>query len=774
MEAMSRSDWCLLWEPAPASPHASFYVHSFVLKNNFEPLSGLPLSTHQSPCAVTMVTSFLDRVRKQTIFTRVHPLPSAGPLAGKGNGLEIATARAPPTANIIACRNNIDVFVARDNIIRCGSFTSSACNYRILAHRHASFDIEHLVLNKQGSLLAAVGRHDVVICSLPSSLKCGEGEATIPTRSHRLQIEGSVVQVLWQPSMANDSCIVVLTTTKLVCFDITISTVQPQTVVNLQQLDAPVALISFGNAETLSGALSLYCVTEKGAVYAVFPFVHPAASLVTTQALLNQLAAEVASDSEFVANLQAQLQAPIKPRKVAGQYVLQAGVPHVGSLQGPLVELEGEGQYHIRSIRGAEGLTVLATAVLTASAVFVETLCQLEPLSLQWGAAARRLLHVTHGYKRPTRGFGFVDDSDDEPQDTVVARLSKITCDQIQLPHQRCVYVAELTADKFAIKCDCGFLLADTTNWHIPTRTAAPEVAYELYRVSDVVGFTAACDTITEEGTFLLSLDSNDQLHTRAVARGAELPTYEHLTPTSLEEPIATPTLSTPFEELQIELQSISDKVRQNPIKSSVPAGTINPSDATHLQTLSSVSIQVMGHVSEFTQFAIDLKLRLTTQLNSLRDNIATLNKVKLTLERPLDLEETDQKIVELTARQDSISKRLDTLCNRGFDTVQKLQTHQDLPLSKAEHEWFKELNSTAALVTGGLKSTNQELEHQVRKLVDEAEVENVAANLDSLRINQRVEKAKRWLEREAYMMALARAKLQSISGKLPMRADVK
>lgn len=721
-----------------------------------------------------MVTPFLDRVRKQTVFTRAQPsLPSSGLLMGEEAGSEIAIARAVP-ANIIACRNNIDVFVARDNIIRCGSFNSAACNYRILAHRHATFGIEHLVLNKRGSLLAAVGRHDVVICTLPSSLNCGEGEATIPAKSHRLQIDDTVVQVLWQPSIATDSCIVVLTTTKLLCFDITISTVQPQTVVDLQQLDAPVALISFGNADTLSGALSLYCVTEKGAVYAIFPFVHPAATVATTQALVNQLAAEVGSDSEFVANLQAQLQAPIKPRRVAGQYVLQAGVPHVGSLQGPLIKLEGVGQYHIRSIRGTDGLTVLATAVPTASAVFVETLCQLEPLSLQWGATARRVPHSTHGYKRPTRGFGFVDDSDDEAHDTLVARLSKITCDQIQLPHQRSVCIAELAADKFAIKCDSGFLLADTTKWHIPTRTAAAEVAYEFYRVPGVVGFTAVCDTITEEGTFLLSLDRSGQLHTKAVARGADLPTYERQIPAPLEEPIASPTLSTPFEELQIELQSISDKVHQNPLKSSVPAGTINPSDAAHLQDLNSVSLQVMGHVSEFTQFAIDLKLRLTTQLNMLRDNIATLNKMKLTLEGPLDLEETDKKIVELTARQDSIDERLDSLCNRGFGTVQKLQTHQDLPLSKAEHEWFKELNSTAALVTGGLKSTNQELEHQVRKLVDEAEVEDVSAKLDSLRINQRVEKAKRWLEREAYMMALARAKLQSISSKLPMRTDVK
>lgn len=215
--------------------------------------------------------NFIDKVSNQKIFQSFESL------------VPYETKSCLISQNKLVCRNNLELFYANDNLIRCCTIDSYNDSYKVVESDLIDFEIKSLEINSSGTLLAAIGENDIVVVSLPSTIVSSQ-LPTISVHEYKLnEIEGMVKKVLWQPAIAGDCCLVVLNDKSQVkAYNLSLSTFQPQISISLKSKnefkDQDAASISFGSSDYLCGSLTLYIASDKN-IFALFPFIHKYAKI---------------------------------------------------------------------------------------------------------------------------------------------------------------------------------------------------------------------------------------------------------------------------------------------------------------------------------------------------------------------------------------------------------------------------------------------------------------------------------------------------------------
>ncbi|EGW30562.1 uncharacterized protein SPAPADRAFT_157762 [Spathaspora passalidarum NRRL Y-27907] len=190
--------------------------------------------------------------------------------------------------NLLAIRNDRDLYYSVRNIMRCCDISKGNTNYQLLAHdvSSAGMDVIALEMNSSGTLLALIGdAARLEVLALPD----GSTSNSIYLKSATYRISGSnkgITKVLWQSVVANDSMLVVLDSDdQIKGYDLTKSLEIPQVEVNMKEVlaaDEKTTSMSFGSDKSLTGALTLYVSTSKGNIFAVYPFISKTCNLAVT------------------------------------------------------------------------------------------------------------------------------------------------------------------------------------------------------------------------------------------------------------------------------------------------------------------------------------------------------------------------------------------------------------------------------------------------------------------------------------------------------------
>lgn len=208
---------------------------------------------------------FIDKVSNQKIFQSLR------------SSVSYQSKPCLISQNKLVCRNNLELFYANDNLIRCCTINNYNDSYKVLESNLIDFRIESLEINSSGTLLAAVGENNIVVVSLPSTIVSSQ-LPTISVQEYKLnKIGGLVRKVLWQPAIAGDCCLVVLNDkSQIKAYNLSLSTFEPQISIPLKNnnefKDEEATSISFGSSDYLCGSLTLYIASDKN-IFALFPFI---------------------------------------------------------------------------------------------------------------------------------------------------------------------------------------------------------------------------------------------------------------------------------------------------------------------------------------------------------------------------------------------------------------------------------------------------------------------------------------------------------------------
>lgn len=202
--------------------------------------------------------------------------------------------------NKLVCRNNLDLFFANENLVRCCTINPKYTNFRLLDNKYDDFKIRSLEMNSLGSLMAIIGDTELVVVSLPTSLTASNS-SLLQVKSYKIHgLEGYIKKVVWQSIVANDCCFVVLNDkSQIKSYDLSLSSHEPQLSIDLNKENAfkgeSALSISFGSEANLSGSLTLYVAASSSNVFAIYPFIHKQGSIATTKSNVQDLLEESTS-----------------------------------------------------------------------------------------------------------------------------------------------------------------------------------------------------------------------------------------------------------------------------------------------------------------------------------------------------------------------------------------------------------------------------------------------------------------------------------------------
>lgn len=403
--------------------------------------------------------ALVDDLRHQAIFTPLWESQDIEPITTATGGYDR-----------VAVRNSRDVFYAQRLMVRCCTLGSDLTKYHLLVSDSPSlalFKIEGISLNRRGSLLAVYGTSTVQLFHLPESLPLvvagadSQSGAEIPVLVFEATLDTPLIKFVWHPLIAGNGVFVTLTEDQMVSvFDLRVS---PKPVLQVDLKQEPrlerqrAVLIGFGSNTNLSGALTLYILTELGAVFAIYPLLPPNATIATTinaVELAYADAVDVASDvahrfatsptdsylKKSVIRQQAffqQLLSDSQLPNVVSETVDPLSPPQVWLhspvdpnskpiIQGPIGHVEGDKFFDIAPIYNNSEYAFVAALGQKKGNNHCSYLAQLAPLICVWHEPQDSDDHLkikrspkphpsldatVPTYRRPRRGLGFVNSS---------------------------------------------------------------------------------------------------------------------------------------------------------------------------------------------------------------------------------------------------------------------------------------------------------------------------------------------------------------------------
>ena len=777
----------------------------------------------------------VDDLRHQAIFTPLWATIDEEPAATTTGGY-----------SRVAVRNSRDVFYAKRLMVRCCTLGSGVSKYNLLVSDAPSltlFQIEGISLNRRGTLLAVYGMSTVQLFHLPESLPLvvpdadGKAAAEIPVLVFETKLESPLVKFIWHPLIAGDGVFVTLTEDqKVSVFDLRVLS-KPVLQVDLKQeprLESHRAvLIGFGSKTNLTGALTLYILTELGSVFAIYPFLPPNTTIVTTAKALEQAyadAVDVVGDiteqfptsttdsylKKSVIRQQAFFQQLLTDSQRPGvvsetlypgsppQVRLQSPIDPASKpiIQGPIAHIEGENFYDIEAIYDNSEYAFLAALSQKQGKNHCTYLAQLAPLVCVWNEPNDNDDHLkvkrpsgprpsldanVPAYRRPRRGFGFVNSSAIVDQKLELFKqeishwvdeywqLSTVVSEPVAVSGDARIVTSPAIQGRIWFRRPNGVVEANIDDWmrkftwQLASNEQVDVASYKSeYKVLDTTagidGLAVVSDTVMRTGLVVAVVHGNTgqlTIHEIVLEKPQKRLINDSL-PNTKPQPKVASTPDTTITELIAGVKALENvpDIRRKIVGVDIHQHLIGnkPLEATSIALEAAVTA-----TAKFNQVAIQLHHILTIEIDKLHKQLATLNKISPSQ----DIGATKERVEAVCLRQEELLERYKQLKDRLFDNVRRATATQQLPLSQQEKQWFAEINK----YTSEIGSDNSKLTALVELLSTEVRnVLDLLNNRSSDQLTTTYENAKHvkrlhlWLDEEGKSIDALRAQIEQLS----------
>lgn len=375
----------------------------------------------------------------------------------------------------IAIKDDSQVFVSFQNVIKAVNIHSQNASIVVNADS-AKFIVNQLVLNKDSSLLASVGSHDICVYDVQLNPDF-QGKNLFPLRlfAGSLKTTTSIKSVLWHPASGLNSELVILTQDKILLYDLVMSKNVPVLTIDFKNYpvlkEAGVLSIAFGSSAHFAGSMTLYLSTSTGDIYAIYPFLYLGSKISGTKAAASRFVSEwdatmdsidgILPDSgdfeearhplnhqaNFVGSIRLQLEDSLRLEALGSQVFSWSPNFHVidYKLAGPLASMGPNAK--ILGVCSNDKFSILAAFLSESGKTTIKTYAQINPIVLSFNTASlqeplpeapplapkpERIV-----YKKLNKGFGYQEVLD-----------STSASNMLQYKAEMKVYKAKLFAHK--------------------------------------------------------------------------------------------------------------------------------------------------------------------------------------------------------------------------------------------------------------------------------------------------------------------------------------
>lgn len=671
-----------------------------------------------------------------------------------------------------AVRNGDEVFFAHGSLIRYYSL-SKETKYKVLDTGNIDFDIEGLVLNSSGTLLAAFSTSKIVVVSVSASQFNSSDGDTVRVKSFVVGngVYGNnaeIKELLWNSISRYDSTIVVLSSDGIIrTFDLRTSPDQPESIYEVSSfnknkiglaansIENPVSMC-FGPKGDLSSALSLYILNEDGDIFTIYPFMpkeiavprelieglfNESLLLSNTENARTKLSA--GQQLRFVTGLWNQL--PTSKKEIRGTSelcVLTNEKVNDFFIQGPFSvqpfpnALYDDYGVNITSMNfGIFNLLIVSFAKHGVIALSLDS-----ELTMKWNID------------------GQIDDLNIDEEDSVptLSAIEHINFGT-NLPSNLKKDAGKLVA--FAQSGSNAFKI-DFSKWE----NFSNEAIYE----SHIDSITETLHTSKLEGAkveLVLQLQPKEYLQgvlhlndgdgakdtilvtskrTQGCLENYQIKEQYNFKKNDTTNAIYDSLLKSPYDEIMALMKPISS-IKITPQEN---RGTVISADDYFLGELNNASEQALKYIVEFHKLGLSMNTRLISQKKELERQLRKLhdtNEMSKTLKE--SIVKNKSFCTDVSERQERINKRFNDLSS-------KLQKSVDLPLSTKEKTWFKEVKDLTLFFNRGVKQSS-EIKHQLSYISSELQTkahssatpDNITDNQDWDELNRIIKEGKLLLE---------------------------
>lgn len=393
-------------------------------------------------------------------------------------------------------------------------------------------------------------------------------------------------------------------------------------------------------------------------------------------------------------------------------------------------------------------------------------------------------------YAKPSRGFGFVvlsdseEDAHDDEYDLLLAiynehlglhnlklklieyfrqnysSLSTIAVELSDIHYKlpKHLTLQNLDESHFLVAADGDALICDTseaTASILASEDTAFEVKYRKFSTAGASAYAFVRDVIEGSGTYVVALSEHNPATVFQVENfsspSTALPSVEETKSKLLKNTDTFKKADSiiPAEELQIVLSGASKMLPK--------LAGFDLTSVTYLEKVHQLTLTVGQNISNLTKFMVMLQAKIAIQAEELSLQTQDLDSAFASIEDALKILDNEERIEKLKLRQESLLKRQESLHTKFFERFEKHKASLELPISKAEKEWFKEINEINKVISVGdeekpsIISVHEKLEKQVKSLLQKEQTpeDDMGARFRNLHLGADVAKLKNILIKE-------------------------
>lgn len=735
---------------------------------------------------------------------------------------------------LVAVKKNNVVFTAMANVVKAAPISPKTKFYKIIKLAGPETDVKTLLLCPSQRYLTVVGEKSISVVDTNEISFADHSTALAEPFSFDLgKFKDPVQCVQWHPAAARHSEIVVLTSRQILVFDVMCSFSTPVLVLDLASfpdLDGKnVVSMAFGSADSFSGSITLYINTACGLIYAIFPFLCKGSLFRTSALQISQFYLEtqealssvsdsfppivinknprveaLASQLSFAESLQQNLTVSMgKELAISGDVTLDYAEPSFGyEIQGPVAKTGKNAT--IVQVASNDKVSLLASVHSTATGNSkIEYYGQFQPLVMGMKKIqdnfhkptepqSKVVVPKEESYVKPARGFGYVveSDSDDEDNSAFEAamkayheeleiynlnvklskhfsdnfgNLTKMASDSTKISGNP---IISSEGEKLLLASGGTLLvgsLGESTASLFLSLAGLFEPTYDTFDISPDTTSVALCeDTIGHSGSFVISCSPKDKVYVRQIVSNEVKITKKE----APEEFLPTPPVPSyvPADELRLRL----DK--------SLSIGELKNFNLESIDTLSDVhgiTRNAAGQINALTKFMLSLQMKLKFQVEDLRAQVKDAEHALAKYQNEEKRNSTERKLSLLVGRQQKLAQKQKRIQENIVDRFEELKLKIDLPISKAEREWFKELNdmNQSVNVDGTSKSIStlvEEITREVASLTTEEhereEQEREEPALELLQMGPALSRIRNFLLYEEKLIRETKTKAQQVA----------
>ncbi|OBA19859.1 hypothetical protein METBIDRAFT_208871 [Metschnikowia bicuspidata var. bicuspidata NRRL YB-4993] len=374
-------------------------------------------------------------------------------------------------------------------------------------------------------------------------------------------------------------------------------------------------------------------------------------------------------------------------------------------------------------------------------------------------------------YSQPPRGFGYVIDSeDDEDQENEDFELHMQTYrEELELYNAKdkinrfidsnfnklSVVATDSTDLKFTSNTESLFQnlresqilvalgtsliigdLAQAVSEFLGPECSAFDVLYKLIKTNSIAtSFARVEDRIEGTGGYLLACSATDNAEVFQVKTSVRPESRLKLEPkdAAFQTKPSSSTRHTALPAAELSM------IKADGAKPLMSAQNIDPTQAESLRTVHQITADLIRKIGSLTKFILALQMKIEIQFKELKDQTKDLLLVKENTAKKEHYNKNRERIGSLIERQESLITRAECIRHKIVERFEKARAAQKLPLSLAEIEWFKELNSITKTVTLGdktapsMKTRVERLQAEVQILKDRKQSQPSEENLNEM-----------------------------------------